>query len=110
MSGKPQMAPYARHLFFCAGRFCDPEGRARVLYEQLPQMLGELGAYDNPQRVKRGIVECLGVCAGGPLLVVYPDGVWYHHVDAALLQRIIVEHLQGNKPVAESIFHVLDGE
>jgi (2Fe-2S) ferredoxin len=73
-------------------------------------MLKELGAYDNPQRVKRGIAECLGVCAGGPLLVVYPDGIWYHHVDKIALQRIIDEHLRENKPVAEYVFHGLAGE
>jgi (2Fe-2S) ferredoxin len=107
MSDKPQMSPYARHIFFCSGRFCDPEGKAQALYERLPQLLGELGAYENPNRVKRGIVECLGVCAGGPLLVVYPDGIWYHHVDEALLNRIIDEHLRNNQPVESHIFHAL---
>jgi (2Fe-2S) ferredoxin len=66
-----------------------------------------LGRYDNPERVKRGITPCLGVCYGGPLLVVYPDGIWYHHVDEALLQRIIDEHLIGGCPVEEAIFHRL---
>jgi (2Fe-2S) ferredoxin len=108
MSAKPpQMSAYARHIFFCAGRFCDPEGKARAFYDRLPQMLGELAAYDNPCRVKRGIVECLGVCAGGPLLVVYPDGIWYHHVDEAVLQRIIEKHLRNNQPVEEYVFHRL---
>lgn len=105
MSDKPYMAKYGRHIFFCAGRFCDPDGQARRLYDQLPSLLGELGRYDNPQRVKRGMAECLGVCAGGPLLVVYPDAVWYHHVDEAKLRRIIDEHLTDNQPVEAYIFH-----
>lgn len=108
MSDKsPEMASYARHIFFCAGRFSDPSGNARRLYERLPHMLGDLGAYDNPCRVKRGLAECLGVCAGGPLLVVYPDGIWYHHVDEAVLKRIINEHLRDNQPVEEWVFHRL---
>jgi (2Fe-2S) ferredoxin len=100
----PIQAPYARHLFFCAGRYCDPEGKAVALYNRLPRLLGELGAYDNPERVKRGLTPCLGVCYGGPLLVVYPEGIWYHHVDDALLERIVQEHLVEGRPVEEAIF------
>ena len=49
----------------------------------------------------------LGVCYNGPLLVVYPDGIWYHHVDEALLERIIEEHLISGKPIEEYVFHRL---
>lgn len=101
------MAPYARHVFICAGRYCDPEGKAQALYRKFGQMLGELGRYGNPVRVKRGITPCLGVCYNGPIVVVYPDGIWYHHVDEAALQRIIDEHLAENQPVDSHIFHQL---
>lgn len=92
----------------CSGRYCDPERKSIPLYNKLPHLLGELGKYDNPERVKRGIVPCLGVCAGGPLLAVYPDGTWYHHVDEALLERIIEEHLGENRPISDHVFHQLD--
>lgn len=103
----PEMAPYARHVLICTGEYCDPQGHAQRLYRQLGRYLGELGAYDNPVRVKRGATTCLGVCYGGPLLVVYPEGIWYHHVDEAVLRRIVDEHLRNGKPVAEYIFHQL---
>jgi cob(I)alamin adenosyltransferase len=61
----------------------------------------------NPQRVKCSLADCLGVCAGGPILVVYPDGVWYHHVDAAALERIFHEHILEGRPVDELVFHRL---
>jgi (2Fe-2S) ferredoxin len=105
MTDAPVMSFYGRHIFLCTGRFCDPESRAPALYDRLPVLLGELGQYDNPCRVKRGTTPCLGVCTGGPILVVYPDGIWYHHVDEALLIRIIEEHLKNNQPVEAAIFH-----
>lgn len=107
MSQPPLMAPYGRHIFICNGSYCDPEGSASRLYARLAGKLGELGRYDNPERVKRGITPCLGVCSGGPIVVVYPDGIWYHHVDEAVLDRIVDDHLLHNRPVEAHIFHRL---
>lgn len=101
------MTPYARHLFICTGQYCDPAGEAQALYDKLPHMLGELARYRNPERVKRGMCPCLGVCQNGPIVVVYPDGVWYQHVDEVGLKRIVDEHLKGNKPVEDLVFHRL---
>ena len=110
MPNKPLMNSYARHIFICTGRYCDPEGKAGALYARLAQLLGELGHYENPRRVKRGMTPCLGVCAGGPIVVVYPEGIWYHHVDEALLKRIVVEHLGQDRPITEHLFHKLGEE
>jgi len=106
----PEQTPYGRHIFICNGEYstlCDPDGQAQRLSGRLSQWLRELGSYENPQRVKVSLASCLGVCMGGPLLVVYPDGIWYHHVDEALLRRIVEEHLRNNLPVEEAIFHRL---
>jgi (2Fe-2S) ferredoxin len=47
------------------------------------------------------------VCAGGPIVVVYPEGVWYAGVTPALLERIVVEHLRDGRVVEEAVFHRL---
>ncbi len=104
----PSQAPYARHVFLCVGEYCDPQRRSPAIWRTLSRELGELGKYDNPLRAKRSLTSCLGVCYNGPLMVVYPEGIWYHSVDEAVLRRIIDEHLAEGRPVEEYIFHRLE--
>jgi len=68
------MEPYSRHVLVCTGGFCSPDRRGRELYALLPELLQREQLLFGPRRVKRGETPCLGVCAGGPIVVVYPDG------------------------------------
>ena len=104
----PRMEPYARHLLVCTGGFCSPEHRGRELYALLPSLLERAGLLFGPDRVKRGETPCLGVCAGGPIVVVYPEGVWYANVTPALLARIVDEHLRDGRVLEDAVFHRLD--
>jgi (2Fe-2S) ferredoxin len=106
--GPPEMAPYARHVLVCVGGYCSPDRRGRGLYSQLAQLLQREGLLFGPNRVKRGETPCLGVCEGGPVIVVYPEGVWYANVTPELLERIVVEHLRDGQVVKEAVFHRLD--
>jgi len=99
--------PYRRHVIVCTGSFCSPDRRGRGLYAQLASLLEREGLLFGPTRVKRGETPCLGVCAGGPIVVVYPEGIWYAGVTPDLLERIVVEHLKGGRPVDEAVFHRL---
>ena len=102
-----QMEPYARHVLVCTGDFCSPERRGRQLYSLLAELLQREDLLFGPRRVKRGETPCLGVCSNGPIVVVYPEGIWYSEVTPALLERIVVEHLKAGKPVDEAVFHRL---
>ena len=99
------MEGYRRHVLICTGSFCSPNRRGRELYSLLAALLQREGLLFGPERVKRGETPCLGVCAGGPVVVVYPEGVWYAGVTPTLLERIVLEHLQEGRVVEEAVFH-----
>jgi (2Fe-2S) ferredoxin len=103
----PQMEPYSRHVLVCTGNFCSSERSGRQLYSLLADLLQREDLLFGPQRVKRGETPCLGVCSDGPIVVVYPEGIWYYGVTPALLERIVVEHLKHGRPVDEAVFHRL---
>lgn len=104
------MEPYRRHVLVCTGGFCSVDRRGRALYSRLAALLQREDLLFGPGRVKRSEAPCLGVCSGGPIVAVYPEGIWYHHVTPELLERIVVEHLRDGKVVTEAVFHWLKAD
>ncbi|MCA0374762.1 MAG: (2Fe-2S) ferredoxin domain-containing protein [Gemmatimonadetes bacterium] len=107
MSHAPFMERYSRHVLVCTGGYCHENRAGRALYARLAALLQREGLLFGPTRVKRSEAPCLGVCAGGPIVCVYPEGVWYARVDDALLERIVVEHCKHGRVVEEAVFHRL---
>ncbi|MBD3882481.1 ferredoxin [Phormidium tenue FACHB-886] len=108
--GLPQIQ---RHLFICADqtlpKCCDKQATLEA-WDYLKKRLKQLGldqpTIARPTCVFRTKANCLRVCQKGPILVVYPDGVWYHSATPEVIERIINEHVIRNQIVQEYAFLV----
>lgn len=95
----------AHHLLLCATPTkplcCDPALGARS-WETLKRLVRQEGLED-PARpggiVLRTKVDCLRICQDGPVLLIWPEGILYSHVDPERIERIVREHLIAGRPI-----------
>jgi (2Fe-2S) ferredoxin len=97
------MRPYERHVFVCENvredsdpRGCCSRGGAGEIIGRLKRLVAEAGLKG---RVRINRSGCLGRCANGPSVVVYPEAVWYAGVTPADCDEIFSEHLFNGRPL-----------
>lgn len=96
MAGK---RPYDIHLFNCLSESaCLSDGPAKAIHARLKTLVKDEGVAD---RVRINKAGCLNQCGHGPMLVVYPEGVWYCHLRLEDADRVFYDHLLTGRPVEE---------
>jgi (2Fe-2S) ferredoxin len=97
------MSYYQRHVFFCRnkrenGARCCADSGAQEMRDYAKQRVKEL-KLSGPGKVRINTAGCLDRCDEGPVLVVYPEAVWYTYVDREDVDEIISEHVQNGRIV-----------
>ncbi|TZF81861.1 (2Fe-2S) ferredoxin domain-containing protein [Pedobacter sp. BS3] len=93
---------YKKHVFICTnqrpagGRVCCGEAHGMELVAAFKKQVKARGLQSEIRAQRAG---CMETCELGPSVVVYPEGVFYGHVQLSDVDEIVTEHLQNNRVV-----------
>jgi (2Fe-2S) ferredoxin len=95
------MEVFKKHVFVCvSGKTCPEQGSVEVC-DALRKLISEQGLKKEIRINKAG---CFNQCGNGPMVVVYPESIWYAHVQPSDCKEIVKSHLLKNKPVARLLY------
>ncbi len=77
------------HILVCGGTGCT-SGNSKKIFAEFEEQLKKNGLENEVKLIMTG---CFGLCARGPIVVVYPDGAFYQHVKVTDVEEIVVEHI-----------------
>ncbi len=77
------------HVLICEGKSCSADGADKVA-KRIKETAKDL---DKDDEILITRTSCTGQCGKGPIVIVYPDGVWYREVSPKIGSRIVSEHI-----------------
>ncbi len=97
------MTYYRHHVFFCVnqranGEACCNDHDAEGVRNYAKQRIKELGL-SGRGKVRINSAGCLDRCEEGPVIVVYPEEIWYTYIDKSDIDEIIEEHIMNGRIV-----------
>ena len=99
------MGPFEKHVFVCtSGKTCPVDGDSKGVHARLKELVALAGL---KTKIRINNSGCMDQCGNGPMVVVYPENVWYCHVSVEDAEDIFHEHLVGGRPVERLIYHPL---
>ncbi len=89
-----------KDVLVCGGTGCTSSGSAKLI-KILEDEIKKNGIEEKINIVKTG---CFGLCALGPIMIVYPEGTFYSKVEAGQIPQIVESHLKNGVPVKEFLY------
>ena len=94
------------HVLVCGGTGCTSSKSVEIM-KSMREEIEKVGLSDKIQVVGTG---CFGLCALGPIVIVYPEGTFYSCVKVADVPEIVSEHFVNGTPVDRLLYHEADKE
>ena len=91
---------FRSHIMVCGGTGCTSSGSQKII-EAFNKEIAAAGLNEEVKVIKTG---CFGLCALGPIVVVYPEGIFYSMVEEKDVKEIVEEHLVKGRPVTRLIY------
>ncbi len=96
-----------KDVLICGGTGCDSSGSKKIV-ECLKEEIAKAGLQDKVNVITTG---CFGLCARGPIMIVYPEGSFYAHASVEKIPEIVEEHLKNGNPVKKYLYEeTVDGD
>lgn len=97
------MSYYQKHIFICTnqrdnGKQCCADYQAKALLDYAKTQIKIL-QQNGKGKIRINNAGCMDRCAEGPVLVIYPDNIWYRYQTQADIDEIIAEHVLNNRTV-----------